>query len=125
MSVRYKEPDTKAVLSWSGTLVLCILTTVSAWLLVPGSKWYLVVYFAPALLLISMIAIATTRDWIGTPVMISLFVGWLLIGGFLFSAIVYEAHSTTHKPVIYKSYDDCKQVRQGTDLVWRCTGEIH
>lgn len=125
MSVRSRQPDIKAVLSWSATLAMCIFTSVVSWLLVPGSKLYLAVYFAPALLLISMIAIASTRDWIGVPIMVSLLTCWLLFGGFLSSLMVYAPDKADNAPIIYKNYDDCRQVRLGPDLVWRCYGEIN
>lgn len=124
MSVRLKQAELKAILSWSATLIMCIITSAVSWLLVPGSKSYLVAYYAPALLLISVIAIAETREWFGVNVFMALLYGWLTIGGFVASIMIYESDQQTHPPAVYKNYDDCKQVRHGTDLVWRCSQEI-
>ena len=125
MSIRHQEPDPKSIIGWTILLLLCVATSSSAWLLLPGSKLYLAVYFIPAFVLTSMMAVATTRNWIGAPIIMCLLLGWLGLVGFFSSAVVFEI-SNNHKPAaVYMNYKDCKQIRQGTGLVWRCTGKLH
>jgi hypothetical protein len=90
MNGRYGEYSPRSYVIWGLILMISLSAVAISWVNLPGSKWFVAMYFGPALLLVLLTALFVSREWFGTTFVFALCATWIVFGGFAASAQVYN-----------------------------------
>ena len=91
MAGKHGEYSPRSYIIWGLILLVSLSAVVVSWMNLPGSKWFVAMYFGPALLLILVADLFVKRDWFGASFMIALCIMWVVFGGFAASSQVYNS----------------------------------
>jgi len=90
MGRKFGEESRRSYAIWGSIFIMSVASVVISWINLPGSKWFVAIYFAPALVLILMALLFEGRQWFGTTLVVALCFVWVACGGFLASAAIYN-----------------------------------
>lgn len=107
MNGKYGEYSPRSYVVWGLILVISLSAVVISWINLPGSKWFVVAYFVPALLLLLLALLFESRQWFGTSFAVALFLAWIVFVGFAASAQVYN----TERGGTLGDQEECYRVR--------------
>lgn len=90
MASKHGEYSPRSYVIWGLIFMISLSAIIVSWANLEGSKWFVAMYFGPALLLVLLAVVFETRQWFGTTLVVVLCFVWLTLGGFFASASVYN-----------------------------------
>ena len=91
MGRKFGEESRRSYLIWGLIFLISLASVVISWVSLPGSKWFVAVYFVPAITLVLITNLFVSREWFGVSFMAALCITWIVFGGFFASLEVYNS----------------------------------